>query len=495
MIDEVYGPAPRRKALDPTPRFRPDRRRQLDLLLGSVDEQVEHGHLARSVWSVVDRLDTSALESQYSALGRRGYHPKRLLAVWVYASLTGLHHSTKLARACKTDAALRWLCGGDAPSSATLRRIRMKQASFFAAAIEQTVALGSRLKLIQLDAVAVDSVRLRAHAAAANVRTLERSTQRLKELRAVDREALDEASRAKHDAKIARHEAGLAQCNARGVTSIVTTNPAAALMKFPSGASAPGHRATVIATGTSARFVIGVLVDADPTDHGKLGPAVLHARDTLDRLGLREDKTLSVAADSGYFSDRDLQFAVENRAWVDVLIPPITRGHIRSEGVFPRERFEFREGGVVVCPAGRQMLGPYRNNKAGTILKYEGPSCHTCELKPQCTPGPRRYLQISPSKEKARLAMVARMNQPDAKERYDQRIATVEPIFSFLEDAMAFRRCASRAPQTVQAEVLLKILAYNIDRLIRAERDAALLSCVYFEIDDRGRYRAVQEAF
>src|SRR5438046_2987968 len=107
-------------AKDPTPRFRQVRIRQLDVLLGCLEEQVPKEHLARSVWGIVEKLDTSALEARYSALGRHGYHPKRLLGLWVYASLIGMHHASKLARACATDAALKWLCGGDSPSAPTL---------------------------------------------------------------------------------------------------------------------------------------------------------------------------------------------------------------------------------------------------------------------------------------------------------------------------------------------------------------------------------------
>ena len=492
----VISASPPRRVVCPTPRFRPDRRRQLDFLLGSTEEQVPRDHLARDVWRIVDQLDTGALEAQYSSLGRRGFHPKRLLALWVYASLIGLHHSTKLARACQTDAALRWLCGGDAPSGATLRRMRMKQAAFFVASIEQTIALGGRCGLVDVDALAVDSLRVRAHAAGSNVRTVERSTKRLRELAVLDRDAMDDDARANHDASVAKHQAGLSMCEARGVPSIVTTNSAAALMKFPSGASAPGHRVTVAASGTSARFVVGVIVDAAPTDHGKLGPAMRQVRDTLDRLGLRESRRLTVAADAGYFSDKDLQFSVENKDWVDVLIPPLPMpGANRNKDCFPRESFVIREDGVVVCPAGRTMLGPYANDRTGTAFKWEGRNCGDCALKPQCTPGPRRYLQISPAKEAARSAMTDRMSEPGATARYNQRIATIEPVFAYLEDAMAYRRCSSRAVDAIQGEILLKILAYNIDRLARAEREAAALSCDFILIFEDGSYVVAGNTF
>jgi transposase len=490
LLSHPDGRQSRRKliAKDPTPRFRAARTRQLDILLGCLEEQLPPDHLARSIWELVEKLDTSALEKQYSALGRRGYHPKRLLAVWVYASLIGMHHSTEVERACRTDAAFKWLCGGDSPSGPTLRRMRMKQASFFTAAIEQTVHAGSAAGLVDLAALAIDSVRIRAHASPSAVRTESRSTERLKELSKVDVSSLDDQSRAKHDASVKKHSDALAVCAKRGVTSFVTTNELAALMKFPSGASAPAHRATVIAAGASTRFVVGVLVDADSTDHGKLKESLEHARNVLDRLGLRSGQHLVAAADAGYWCDRDLQFAQEAVEWVDVLIPEIKRSR-ESRGFFGRDRFVVDADGKAICPAGTTMLGPYANDKERRQLKWVGVGCANCALKSQCTPGRERSLHIDAAKERARDAMRERLARPGAKERYNKRIATVEPVFSFLEHTMRFRRASSRRKQTVISEVLLKILAYNIDRLIRAERDLARLSCVFALISPDGTYQ------
>jgi hypothetical protein len=38
--------------------------------------------------------------------------------------------------------------------------------------------------------------------------------------------------------------------------------------------------------------------------------------------------------------------------------------------------------------------------------------------------------------------MRARMEAPGGRERYNRRIATVEPVFSNLESAMGFRRAS-----------------------------------------------------
>jgi hypothetical protein len=50
----------------------------------------------------------------------------------------------------------------------------------------------------------------------------------------------------------------------------------------------------------------------------------------------------------------------------------------------------------------------------------------------------------------------------------EDRIATIEPVFSNRESTMGFRRASSRHEHTVMAEVLLKALAHNVSRLLGA---------------------------
>jgi transposase len=475
-------PVRKRVPKDPTPRFRVSRELQLDVIDGCLELQLPSDHLARRVWSIVEKLDTTTVESRYSPLGRRGFHPKRLLATWVYASLVGLHHSTKLARACQTDAAFRWLCGGDRPSGPTLRRARMNNTELFEAAIERTIALAAELNLVDIEDLAIDSMRIRAHASLASVRTVDRSTKRLNQLEKVDTSSATESARDEHDARVRKHERALAECERRGVPSVSVTNDLASLMKFPSGAAAPGHRATLVASGVSNRFVVGVIVDASSSDSGKLGEQMTSVRETLDRLGLR-DRTMVVAADAGYYKDVDLQFAHANRDWLDALIAE--RDNEKSNtGLFGRDRFVLDERHRATCPAGKEMLGPYPNDKTGDAWKWVGVGCAECPLKSQCTKGASRSLNIDFAKSRATNSMHERMAADDAKTRYNRRIATIEPVFSFMQDAMGFRRCSSRLSKTVKAEVLLKVLAYNIDRLIRALRDNERIRVAYVLVDE-----------
>ena len=70
--------------------------------------------------------------------------------------------------------------------------------------------------------------------------------------------------------------------------------------------------------------------------------------------------------------------------------------------------------------------------------------------------------------DEARRLMRERLAAPGAKARYNQRIATIEPVFAHLESTMKYRRTTTRHERGVIAEVLLKLLAHNVSRLINA---------------------------
>lgn len=461
---------PRRRPRDPKPRFKRDTSAQVSFVHGCPDAQVREGHLARAVVRIAAQIDTGRLEEAYSALGRHGYHPRSLLLVWIYASLIGLHHSTKLARALETDAALRFLSGGHAISSATLRRFRYQHHDFLLEAFEKTVQLGLKLKLIDLGDLAIDSLRLRAHASTASVRTVERSTRRLAELEKADMSMLTEDERAKHKSKLQKHREALKRCKELGRPNIVTTNDSAALMKFPSGAGLPGHRLTIAASGLKTRMVVSLMIDASTNDFGKLEPSVRELKAVLARAGVPPGTPLQIAADAGYWSEQDLRFAAEQRSeGTDILInDPEAALDQRGKRArfFSKRLFVIHEDGSATCPADRKMLGPYPGQGDGR-MKWVGDGCADCPLRPKCTKGKMRSITANLDTERARAAMRSRMKEPGAKERYNRRIGTVEPVFSTVTDATNYRRASSRSPQGVRSEIVMKLLAHNVGCLIR----------------------------
>ena len=471
----------RRTRRDPNPRFVADQSHQLDGVRGCPIVLVPPDHLAWAVVNAVEKIDVTPVEARYSSLGRRGFSPRSLLGLWIYASLIGVHHASKLSRLLATDAACQLLTGGHRVSRSKLSEFRAQNGDLFAAAIEETVRLAVEAKLLPLDELAIDSMRLRAHASTKAVRTVARSAKRLAELEGSDPEKLDEAARAEREAKLLKHRSALAECAQRGRTNLVLTSPSAALMKFPSGAGLPGHRVSITAAGVRQRFVVAVLVDAATNDYGKLGEMLDRTRASLTKSGIAPTADLQAAADAGYCSHEDLLVAERARATaIDVLVDGTGRPEPGADGrLFGRERFDVHDDGTVLCPSGKPMLAPKKLHSGGRKV-YRGVGCASCPLKPLCTEGKERNFTLDFEHERVRDSMRARMAEPGARARYAQRIATVEPVFSYIEDTMGFRRASSRHEPSVVAEVLLKILAHNLLRLAEARR----VRLVYVPLDE-----------
>jgi hypothetical protein len=347
--------------------------------------------------------------------------------------------------------------------------------------LEQTVQLANERGLIDPTALSADSVRLRANASTSAVRTLKRSTERLEELAKVEVSTLSDEAQTRHAAKLQKHQKAVAACHEKGVASIVTTTPSAALMKFPNGAGMPGHRVTVTAAGKRQRIVVGVLIDAATCDVGKLPEVMKKTREVLTQAGVSPETLLRVRADAGYFSREDLRYAHENRATVDVLIAEGNAAKEPKEGkLFARAKFNLLNG-KMICPVGTPMNGPYADKHRE---RWDGVGCASCPLKAQCTKGKKKSLLIDREFDELAGAMRERMRKPDARTLYSERIVTIEPVFASVEQGMGYRRVTSRLARTIHAEILLKLLAHNISRLLAARR----LFCVLLVLS-RGRAR------
>ena len=470
VLEDGVAPAPPR-VIRRGLRFKGDRLPQCDLLEAGRRPVVPADHVVRAVVEWVEKLDLTAFRAKHSPLGRMPMDPKFKLRVWVYASLVGMHAATRVASALKTDAAFQLAAGGHAIGVSVLKDFRASHFDALRDLNSQVLRLAVTAKLVSPRDLAVDSMRLEADASSGSIRTLERSRKRLDELNRADTASMTEAQRAAHTDKVSKHSAAIARCKAEGRTSFSTTAAEASLMKFPSGASKLGHRISLAAAGQSERIVVHAFVDGAATDYGKLEALVMGARDALIAAGIpviQGAAPMQVAADAGYMKASDQAFVVRERAArrVDVILPAPTEAPTGRH--FGRDAFVFEDNGDVICPAGKPMSGP--TTSADGRKTWQGRGCGACPLRAECTDGERRTISLNPATDALRREIAARAAEPGAKARYGRRMATVEPVFSYIEDVMGFTRASSGRTKTVHAEVQMKILAYNLTRLMAAAK-------------------------
>ena len=168
----------------------PDRQQILSAM--TIDELIEADHPARAVWAYVLDLDLTPLydriRARGSVAGRPAIDPRLLVALWLYATLSGFTSARELAVLCIHYDPFRWLVGGVSVNHHTLSDFRTDIPEFLDELLTHSVEVLRQQGLIDLDRVAQDGMRVRASAGAASFR-------RRKTLETLLAEALAEVQR------------------------------------------------------------------------------------------------------------------------------------------------------------------------------------------------------------------------------------------------------------------------------------------------------------
>lgn len=309
-------------------------REQIELRPMDVDSLLPPVHRARAIWALVEQLDLSAfyapIKARGSWAGRDATDPQVLLAVWLYATATGIGSAREVERLCEAHAAYRWLRGGVALNYHTLSSFRTAHGAALDQLLTQILAVLAQQGLVTLQRVAQDGTRIRAAAgersfrrgarleqfeaqAAAQVQALraqvgaavgpgrtarqqaaqeraarerlQRVAQALAELRRVEAERTEYKAGAKEPRRAARAS---------------STDPQARFMRMSDGGRRPAYNLQ-LATETTSDVIVGVHVSQGRTDFADALPMVEQIE---QRCG---QKPPAVLLDTGYTSHANIE--------------------------------------------------------------------------------------------------------------------------------------------------------------------------------------------
>jgi len=309
----------------------------------TIDELLEPDHPARAVWSYVEGLDLTPLydriRARGSVAGRPAIDPRLLVALWLYATLSGFGSARELADLCLRHDAFRWLAGGVSVNYHTLADFRTDHPEFTERLLTQSVEVLRQQGLIDLGRIAQDGMRVRASAGAASFHrraTLERLLQEAQaEVRRLQQKLAEAAADLSAPQEVAAEEASAgeppspqqaaaAMHHAEGrlerieqalgrmpemeakiepgdnkEARVSTTDPPATVMKMADGGYRPAYN---IEYGTACRgqVIVGVDVATQGSDQGQL-PRMLDQIE--DRFGERPKEAL---VDGGFVNLRDI---------------------------------------------------------------------------------------------------------------------------------------------------------------------------------------------
>lgn len=311
-------------------------------------------HPVRVVAAAVERLDLSGYLEQAKAVeghaGRPVTSPHLLLAVWVYGIQQGVGEATELARRCRDDVALRWLCGGVEVSHDKLSQFRGNHLEVLQEVFTDTLAHLVHHGLVSLETVAQDGTRVRASASAPSFRR-EKSLEECREQAALHLKAVLAQG---EDAELTQRQKAARQAAARDYQRRVdealgaleserakkksqrdkrqvrasTTDADARVMKMADGGFRPGYNVQLAVAGEAQggpRTIVGVQVTNVGSDAGSVGPM-------LEQIEARTgQRPVHLLADANHATLADIKACADKG--VDALIAvPERMAHAREQG-------------------------------------------------------------------------------------------------------------------------------------------------------------------
>jgi len=213
------------------------------------------------------------------------------------------------------------------------------------------------------------------------------------------------------------------------------------------------------------------------------------AKENTEAIGLGEDyfKGKELTADSNYHSTASLEKCVTEG--IDAYIPdPNFRKRdprFKNQGrykpkkkrkLFKLEDFVYDQASEsYICPGGERLTIRARHAKIRfkVYKRYGAPEgvCLKCKLRRCCMPSPtakRKFLAIDLGWPAEDLIgkMVEKIDSEKGKERYERRLAIIEPVFANIRTHKRLDRFTLRGQPKVNVQWLIFCMIHNIDKIV-----------------------------
>jgi transposase len=176
--------------------FRPWQPEQTSLLPPSPSDWLSDDHQVYFLLDLVDELDLSAIlipAQSKDPRGEKGFDPRMMTLLLLYAYCVGIVSSRKIERACYEDLAFRVLTGNQQPDHSCISEFRRRNLDALSDLFVQILRLCQKAGMVSLGHVALDGTKVQAHAskhkAMSHERMLKAEKQLEKEINALMRRA------------------------------------------------------------------------------------------------------------------------------------------------------------------------------------------------------------------------------------------------------------------------------------------------------------------
>ena len=463
----------------------------------NIFDLLSKGHECCLYEDIFQQLDTSKLESNYSNLGQRAYHPKLITSILIYAYSRGVFSAREIERRCHEDLSFMYIAKMNCPNFRVLSDFRKDHSEFFHDCFKQTVMLAMELKLASLGHISLDGSKFKANSSKHKAMTYKRLKDKEQELTAeidalirkaslCDEEEdkaykertgyeipedlkhkekrLDQIKQAR-EALEAREEALHPGKEVEDKKQISFADKEARIMG-KKGDFDYRYNAQ-ISVDSDNQIIVGQHLSQNANDKQELKPALEQVKETT---GESPDK---LSADNGYMSGDNLEALDESP--VDVYIAtdkgekankiPLSE----SARKLVKADFDYNEEeNTFTCPGG-QILEMKRESEDGTrTYQGEAEACANCQYQIRCCQSKKGSARsiTTDNKEPLRQQMNSKMEKDDSKAVYKERKIIVEPVFGQIKNT-GFRGFSVRGKEKAAGEFSLVCATHNIKKIAK----------------------------
>ena len=447
---------------------------------------------------LLEQLDASEVDAQYSRRGRHAHAPRQVVSIPVCAHSRGAFGSRRTGKRCNGDLGFMHIAGKRRPNFRALSDFRKDRGDFFRSRFRRTVQMAPELDMASLGHVSLDGSKFKAngskHEAMGCGRVKERERRLCGEVEVLAerarrcgeeegracrertghelREGLRDGQQRPERIRQARRALEAREAELRPGRAIegnkqVSFADEDARIMGGKGAFDYAHNARVGVDG-DARIIVGQHVSRAANDRREVGRALDEPEASSGRLPDR------MGLDNGCCSGDNLRAAsdrgVEARIAADRGGKPAKTG-LEDSGR-PLVKADFRYGEArdgFHCPGGQ--FPALRRVDAEGLRAHRGEDgvcaarvCHDRCCRPQS--GAARAV-AGEGREPLRRAMNDRMSRPESRAVRRRRKAIVEPVFGQIRNA-GFRGSGARGPSKVAGEFPLVCAARNVRKMVRA---------------------------
>ncbi|HEC13048.1 MAG TPA: IS1182 family transposase [Acidiferrobacteraceae bacterium] len=450
------------------------------------------------------QLDTSVLESQYSAIGQRAYHPKLIVSILIYAYSRGVFSSRQIEQRCNEDLSFMYIAQMNCPNFRVLSDFRKDHPKFFQDCFKQTVRLAMELKLATLGHISLDGSKFKANSSRHKAMSYNRLKEKEQQLTKEIADLVEQARRCDEEEDLAyKNQTGYEipedlQYKTARLERIKEAKEALEKREqdlYPGKTIADkkqisfaDHDARImgkkgdfdyryngqISVDQDHQMIVGQHLSQKANDQQEMGLALESLQNTTGRLPEK------MSADNGYLSGDNLE-ALGNTPIDSYLATG--RGEKTSKTALGESNrtlvkadFVYQETeDCFFCPGG-QVLGLKRQTKEGTKT-YQGNAtvCADCCYKDRCwqsSKGEARTITTD-DKEGLRQQMRDKMEAASSKAIYKKRKEIVEPVFGQVKNG-GFRGFSVRGKAKVAGEFALVCATHNLKKIARCIRNGSI---------------------